>query len=1033
MSIFKNWRTLSFIIWIVVAVMSVITMPDLAQLVRDKGQIEIPNHAQSKVAQSMINNMEEDGGESYQIIAVYNSGSEHALTVEQRKQIKSSVEKLKDQEKQLGITNVVSHLDNEETEKQFVSEDGTTILTQIAVDKEHGTITEVVDELEKVIQVDGVKTYLTGNALVVEDFVQSTEAGVKKTEAIAVIFIIVVLIAIFRSPIVPFISLFTVGVSYVVSLSIIAHFVEQFNYPFSNFTQVFLIVILFGIGTDYNILLYTRFKEELTTQSPLQAVSATIKSAGSTVFYSGIAVFIGFIVLLMAEFKLYQAMSAVAIGVAVLILVLITLNPFFMALLGKKMFWPVKRFEGHGDSRIWAFLSRYSVLRPIAAILFVAVLSVPFLLHFTGTLNYNDLVEVDDTYASKQGINVIEEHFSPGFSSPATLMIHSNQPLDNQRSLQSLDELAEKISKVDGVASVYTPTRPAGEKIKELYINEQTSVLNNGLGDANSGIGEINEGLSSAEGQISQGDSNGIDNVQTLINGTNEVKNGLTALEDALNQVTDGFNHGTRGAKDLEEGLNSVNENLDTVSNATSQLVTGYTKLADGLSSYSSYFVRVKQAVDGTIQGYEAIDVSMSNLMEKNPELVNDPDVQRTIQIATSAIEQLRELSTQIEQLSSQHDSVMSSFREANASLEQVNAGLGQIKKGVEQLQTGASDLKEGLSNGTESSTLMASKTSELGSGVEQINEGQKQLLTGLNDLEEKMGLLQSGLSKSTKGLKEVNTGLSNAQDYLTGLSESQAAEKFYIPQDALESEKFQEGLDQYMSADRKTAQMVIILDVNPYSLEAMSIIREIDEQVEGAVKGSDLSDAQIAIGGLSSTNADLQDISSNDFMRTATIMLVGIGLVLVVITRSILQPLFIIVSLVLAYGASLGLSEAISANVLDAEYLSWNVPFFGFIMIVALGVDYSIFLMMRYREYKDADNAKGIVQAARHIGGVVISAAIILGGTFAALIPSGVITLIQVATVVIVGLILLSLVMLPIFIPALIGLVHKQKRESKE
>ena len=84
--------------------------------------------------------------------------------------------------------------------------------------------------------------------------------------------------------------------------------------------------------------------------------------------------------------------------------------------------------------------------------------------------------------------------------------------------------------------------------------------------------------------------------------------------------------------------------------------------------------------------------------------------------------------------------------------------------------------------------------------------------------------------------------------------------------------------------------------------------------------------------------------------------------------------------------------------------------------MIVALGVDYSIFLMMRYRELDNSQRA--IVDAAEYIGGVVISAAIILGGTFAALMPSGVVTLIQVA-IVNLGLFLLSFVMLPILIPA--------------
>uniref|UniRef100_UPI002A8402E6 MMPL family transporter n=1 Tax=Lysinibacillus capsici TaxID=2115968 RepID=UPI002A8402E6 len=83
---------------------------------------------------------------------------------------------------------------------------------------------------------------------------------------------------------------------------------------------------------------------------------------------------------------------------------------------------------------------------------------------------------------------------------------------------------------------------------------------------------------------------------------------------------------------------------------------------------------------------------------------------------------------------------------------------------------------------------------------------------------------------------------------------------------------------------------------------------------------------------------------------------------------------------------------------------------------------------MMRYRE-SDGNSTEAIIDAARHIGGVVISATIILGGTFAALIPSGVVTLIEVALTVIIGLCLLSFVMLPILIPAMMGGVDHIRR----
>ncbi|WP_042348657.1 MMPL family transporter [Bacillus massiliigorillae] len=1017
-----NWRLASFVLWIVVTIILVATMPNLGQLVREKGQITIPESAQSNIAADILNQMDEDSDEEYQIIAVFNSGNDQALTNEQKEEVRKIIKELKSEQSQLGIKDIVTHLDNEQTKKQLISKDGTTILAQLSVEKNDREISEVSKELTKIVDSKNVDTFLTGNELVMEDFVQSTQEGIQKTEVIAIIFIIVVLILVFRSPIVPFVSLLTVGISYLVSLGIVAHLVDQFNYPFSNFTQVFLVVILFGIGTDYNILLFTRFKEELVKQEDSwTAVRVTYKTAGKTVMYSALAVFIGFIALVLAEFSLYQSSSSVAIGVAVLVLVLMTLNPFFMALLGKKMFWPVKTFNGHNDSKIWGFLAKISVLRPLVVLVFIAILCVPFVINNSNSLSYNDLLEVDDSYASKKGITVIEDHFPAGFSSPAILAIQSNEALDNAKSLQALDDIAEQISRVDGVSKVMTVTRPAGEKIDDLYITEQSKIVNNGLGDANEGVGKINNGLSSAEKQLGQTDTSGVQNVQALIDGTSELKTGVSSLGKAINQLTNGVGAGANGAQELENGLASVKENMNSLASFMPQLLTGYTELEKGLSSFSTYFASISQAIESASKGYVQIEGSMNALVQAKPELANDVNVQTTLGIASAGKQQLSQLSVKLKALTPQYDGAMKSFREANNSLAKVNSGLSQLQAGVNQLHEGSASLKNGLQTAADGSNQIASKTPALETGLTMINVGQEQLLTGLTDLAKQMETLQSGLSASTKGLKEVSTGLTSAQDYLTGLSESKASEKLYIPKDILESDEFQKSLNMYMSDNRKIARMSIILDVNPYSKEAMTIVDGVEQEIKAIIQSGELSDATVAIGGRTSQNVDLEEIASGDFARTAAIMLIGIGIILIIITRSFWKPIFIITSLVLTYFSALGMCELISNKLLNVSELGWNVPFFSFIMIVALGVDYSIFLMMRYREL-DGNSTKAIVDSARHIGGVVISAAIILGGTFAALIPSGVLTLIEIAITVILGLFLLSFVMLPILIPALLS-----------
>jgi RND superfamily putative drug exporter len=105
---------------------------------------------------------------------------------------------------------------------------------------------------------------------------------------------------------------------------------------------------------------------------------------------------------------------------------------------------------------------------------------------------------------------------------------------------------------------------------------------------------------------------------------------------------------------------------------------------------------------------------------------------------------------------------------------------------------------------------------------------------------------------------------------------------------------------------------------------------------------------------------------------------------------------------------------------------LTWNTPFFAFIMLVALGVDYSIFLVVKFREgmHDPPSIDAKVLRATSIIGTVVISAGVILSGTFAALIPSGVTTLIQVALVVITGIFLLVL-LIPVVMPAVMKITY--------
>jgi RND superfamily putative drug exporter len=116
-----------------------------------------------------------------------------------------------------------------------------------------------------------------------------------------------------------------------------------------------------------------------------------------------------------------------------------------------------------------------------------------------------------------------------------------------------------------------------------------------------------------------------------------------------------------------------------------------------------------------------------------------------------------------------------------------------------------------------------------------------------------------------------------------------------------------------------------------------------------------------------------------------------------------------------------MAISEKIFVNLLGYTGISWAVPFFAFVILIALGIDYSIFLMDRFNEYRDMPVQKAILESMKKMGTVIISAAIILGGTFAAMMPSGVLSLLEIATILLIGLILYALIVLPLFVPVMV------------
>lgn len=1014
-----KYRYLVLAIWIVVTVLFALNQPNLNQIINQKGEATISDSEPSVIAAEMLNKMGTSKGES--MLLVFNN--ENQLSDSDMRVIETGITELNNQRDQLQITNLIDPFTTPEARDQLLSDDQTTLIIPISFESGTRDSKTVMNDFETATENMTVTHYFTGSTAIGNDYVTNVAKGVEKSGIITIGFILIVLVLMFRSVVTPLVSLLTVGVAYLGSMGIIGLLVNQFNFPVTSFTQMFIILVLFGIGTDYHILLFNRFKEELSHGLSIdEAILKSFKTAGKTIFYSGLTVFMGFASLTFVQFPVYRSANAVAIGIGVLLVVMLTLTPLLMKFLGARLFWPSKSNAGHKDSRLWGQAASISVKYPVRSLVVVALVLAPVILFNPAQLSFDNIKDLSDDNPSVVGFNLVADKFGSGQVMQTTVVIESDKPMNNNVDLAVLDGLTAKLQGLDGISAVAGPTQPKGEMIADLYTNTQTNTVVNGLTATNSGVSQINNGLGTMNNSLTSPD---FSPVQELSQGTGSLKNGIDSVTLGLEAINQGIDAGSNGAAglaagiaQLRAGVTSINGGLTSVSANLSDINNGYITLGAGYGSIATSIEQLNQMTAMML-------VNIANLDTKLP---NDPDVAALSELTATLSGSLDSLNAAMNSANVNYDTLTTGLAQVNGgvqSLMDATNSQSQLVTGINELEAGANALSDGLNQGAAGQQQVIASMTQLSNGAEKIKTGQDSLYSGLTALSSGMTQLKDGISQSSDGLTAVSDGISQSGNFLTQLTSTQS---FYIPAEALGSSDIKKMLDMYMSEDRKTTKLAITLDSEPYAEESIDLIKDINTTVQNQLTGTTLGNARFGVAGATATSYDMKNVATHDIIFTQIIVLMAIFILLIGVTKSIRIPVFIVGSLLVAYYTALSATAFVSKFLFSsaAVGLSWNVPFFSFVMIAALGVDYSIFLMDRYREYPDLPPHEAIVLAARNIGGVVMSAALILAGTFATLYPSNIIVLMELAICVVIGLFLLGFILLPIAIPALIALTDK-------
>ncbi len=179
--------------------------------------------------------------------------------------------------------------------------------------------------------------------------------------------------------------------------------------------------------------------------------------------------------------------------------------------------------------------------------------------------------------------------------------------------------------------------------------------------------------------------------------------------------------------------------------------------------------------------------------------------------------------------------------------------------------------------------------------------------------------------------------------------------------------------------------------------------------------------DAGALVGGVTATALDTNTSAQRDLVTIIPVVLAVILVILMLLLRSVLAPVLLMASVVLSYGAAMGVAALVFNNVLGFPGADATVPLFGFVFLVALGVDYNIFLMSRVREESLQHGTRpGILRGLGVTGGVITSAGVVLAATFAALGVIPIMFLVQLAFIVAFGVLLDTVLVRSLLVPAL-------------
>jgi RND superfamily putative drug exporter len=836
-----------------------------------------------------------------------------------------------------------------------------------------------------------LRANMTGPAATVADMNLTGRQDRARIELAIVVLLFVILLIIYRNPVTMALPLITIGISVVVAQRLVA-IAGLAGFGIANQTTIFMSGMMVGAGTDYAVFLISRYHDYLRDGLDSdQAVIKALASIGKVIAASAATVAVTFLGMIFAELGILKSAGPV-LGISVLVVftAAVTLLPALLVLAGRRG-WIAPRRDL--SRRMWR-RSGIRIVRKPKAHLLASVLVLVILAGCAGLAryNYDERRTLPAAAGSSIGYATLDRHFPPNLIIPEYLVIQSPHDLRTPSALADLEQMAQRVSQVPGVASVRGITRPTGQSLEQARTSWQA--------------GEVGDKLDQGSKQIVDhtGDLDKLAGGANLMAGklsdvraqVDQAVSAVSGLVDALGFLQNAFG-GNRALAELDDA---------------EKLVSGIRSLGDAIGANSNF---VANNTEWATPVLGALD--NSPMCSAEPGCVN----------ARAELQRL---------VTARDDGTLGKLSELAREL--------QATKSVQSLATTVSELRRALSTaigamgslGMGGPGGMRAKINFLQQGTNTLADGSRQLADGVQQLVDQV--------------KKMGFGLGQASAFLMGMKSdatTPAMSGFYLPAQALsyatgsggtptalpgEVQELLGGLnaDQlkkfaaaFVSPDGHAVRYLIQTHFNPFSGAAMDQVNAMAAAAAGAQPNTTLADATVSTVGLPVFVKETRDYYGQDLRFVIVMTVCVVLLILIALLRAVVAPLYLIGSVIVSYLSALGIGVIVFQFILGTE-MHWSVPGLTFVILVAVGADYNMLLISRMRDESKFGMRSGVIRTVGSTGGVITAAGLIMAASMSGLVFASLTNVVQSGFVLGAGLLLDTFLLRTITVPAIAVLV---------